>query len=449
MRARPSGLSGWSATSRALRWSKPMRSWSAVCPNALMGKARPKRFRKNSSSFGVSAASDHSVRPANRTSPGVSSYCPRARGRVRPTSAMRASPIMRSASAMACRVSSTSFCAAATARFPARTSVSDMAPRSKRSWRAAARSFCRSSSRSWAASTGSRVARYLARSRRALAASCSRRASSERTGAAEPARGVCPCDAGGVARMMAERPSTRIGRRAAEELSMASGRQPGEEGQPLRGLLAPDLRDLAIAIVGQTLLVAPEILVEPLDLLVRPGAGEGRAVQDVQLGYLGRVELTRLGNGGFLVVAEGPILDACFLVLLAEALHRELVCALGPVAGHAASVAEGPGTSGTRSGLENPWVGESAEPPPPYPQDVERPVIARAARPARAPRCRARTRGSRPGRSPCAPRAAGAGTRAAPSCPSPANPASDLRRRAPGWQACGRGSPQGAHWAAW
>src|SRR5215470_5362618 len=319
-----------------------MRSWSAVCPNALMGKARPKRFRKNSSSLGVSAASDHSASPANRTRPAVSSYCPRARGRVRPTSAMRASPIMRSASAMACRVSSTSFCAAATARFPARTSVSDMAPRSKRSWRAAARSFCRSSSRSWAASTGSRVARYLARSRRALAASCSRRASSERTGAAEPARGVCPCDAGGVARMMAERPSTRIGRRAAEELSMASGRQPGEEGQPLRGLLAPDLRDLAIAIVGQTLLVAPEILVEPLDLLVRPGAGEGRAVQDVQLGYLGRVELTRLGNGGFLVVAEGPILDACFLVLLAEALHRELVCALGPVAGHVASVAEGP-----------------------------------------------------------------------------------------------------------
>src|SRR5262249_49021663 len=189
-----------------------------------------------------------------------------------------------------------------------------------------------------------RVARYFTRSRRALAASCSRRASSERTGAAAPARGVCPCDAGGVARMTAERPSRTIRQRAAEELSTASGRQLGEEGQPLRGLLAPDLRDLEIAIVGQALLVAPEILVEPLDLLVRPGAGEGRPVQDVELGDLGRVELTRLGNGGFLIVAEGPILDACFLVLLAEALHRKLVCALGPVAGHAASVAEGPGT---------------------------------------------------------------------------------------------------------
>src|SRR5499426_2268787 len=309
-----------------------------------MGKARPKRWRKKTSSFGTSATSDHSARPAKRTRPGVSSYWPRGRGRARATSAMCASPIMRSASARARRVSSTSFCAAATARFPARTSSSDKAPRSKRSWRAAASSFCRSSSRSWAASTGPRVARYFTRSRRALAASCSRRASSERTGAAAPARGVCPCDAGGVARMTAESPSMRIRQRAAEELSMASGRQPGEEGQPLRGLLAPDLRDLAIAIVGQALLVAPEILVEPLDLLVRPGAGEGGAVQDVQLGDLGRVELTRFGNGGFLVVAEGPILDARFLVLLAEALHRELVCALGPVAGHAASVAEGPGT---------------------------------------------------------------------------------------------------------
>src|SRR5262244_2830248 len=98
---------------------------------------------------------------------------------------------------------------------------------------------------------------------------------------------------------------------------MTSGRRRGEKGQPLRGLLAPDLRDLAVAIAGQALLVAPEIVVEALDLLVRPGGGEGRAVQDVELGALGRVELASLRDGGLLLLAEGPVLNARLLVLLA------------------------------------------------------------------------------------------------------------------------------------
>ena len=51
----PSGLSGWTARSSALRWSKPMRSCNAVCPKALMGNARPKRARKNCWSWGVRA----------------------------------------------------------------------------------------------------------------------------------------------------------------------------------------------------------------------------------------------------------------------------------------------------------------------------------------------------------------------------------------------------------
>src|SRR5262245_59804809 len=120
---------------------------------------------------------------------------------------------------------------------------------------------------------------------------------------------------------------------------MASGRRYGEEGQPLRGLLAPDLRDLAVAIAGQPLLVTPEIVVETLDLLVRLGAGDGRAVQDVELGALGREELANLRDGRFLLLAERSVFDARLLVLLAEAFHGQLVCALRTLSSHAASVA--------------------------------------------------------------------------------------------------------------
>src|SRR5262245_689643 len=117
---------------------------------------------------------------------------------------------------------------------------------------------------------------------------------------------------------------------------MASGRRRSEEGQPLRGLRAPDLRDLAVAIAGQTLLVTPEIVVEALDLLVRLGTGDGRAVQDVELGALGRVELADLRDGNLLLLAERSVFDARLLVLLAEAFHGQLVRALRPQFGRAA-----------------------------------------------------------------------------------------------------------------
>src|SRR5205814_2026963 len=46
--ARPSVVSGCTATSTALRWSKPSLSWTVVCPYALTGRGRPNvRLKKS------------------------------------------------------------------------------------------------------------------------------------------------------------------------------------------------------------------------------------------------------------------------------------------------------------------------------------------------------------------------------------------------------------------
>src|SRR5215831_9250148 len=258
--------------------------------------------------------------------------------------------------------------------------------------------------------------------------------------------------------------ATAPGRKArpptTEGLSMASGQRRGEEGQPLRGLRAPDLRDLAVAIARQALLVAPEIVVEVLDLLMRLGAGDGRVVQDVELGALGREELADLRDGGLLLLAERSVFDALLLVLLAEALHGQLIRALRALIGHAASVAEGPGSlSHVRTIHEQPE--QSGRDPSPEAGELMNVLASRrrwrlrrrfsggAAPPARVPRCRARTPASIPGRPPSARRAAGEGTRAGARYRSRASPASDPRRRARVWRACGRGFPRAARWAAW
>ena len=62
--------------------------------------------------------------------------------------------------------------------------------------------------------------------------------------------------------------------------------------------LAPDLGDLAVAVAGQRLQVAPEILVEQLDLLTSPGLAERGLVEDLALGGLCLGDLAGLGDGG-------------------------------------------------------------------------------------------------------------------------------------------------------
>src|SRR5262249_24739654 len=111
-----------------------------------------------------------------------------------------------------------------------------------------------------------------------------------------------------------------------------------------------DRLDLAVAVAGQPVLVAPQLLVELLDLLGRLGLAQGGVVEDLQLGTLRLVDLAGLGDGGPLRVGEGPLVGAGLLVLLPEALHRQLVGALGGVVGgHAPSVAEpAPGRSPQR-----------------------------------------------------------------------------------------------------
>src|SRR5262245_31543661 len=100
-----------------------------------------------------------------------------------------------------------------------------------------------------------------------------------------------------------------------------------------RGGLA-DRLDLAVALAGQPVLVAPQLLVELRDLLGRLGLAQRGLVEDLQLGTLRLVDLASLGDRGSLRVGQGPIVAATgLLILLPEALHRQLVGALGGVVG--------------------------------------------------------------------------------------------------------------------
>src|SRR5215831_1299936 len=146
---------------------------------------------------------------------------------------------------------------------------------------------------------------------------------------------------------------------------MQSGRMTSAMSYILRRLTATHPRNLAVAIARPALLVAREIVVEVLDLLMRLGAGDGRAVQDVELGALGREELADLRDGGLLLLAERSVFDALLLVLLAEALHGQLIRALRALIGHAASVAEGPGSlSHVRTIHEQPERESGRDPSP-------------------------------------------------------------------------------------
>src|SRR6478672_5732404 len=118
------------------------------------------------------------------------------------------------------------------------------------------------------ASTGGRVARYFAMSRLALAASLS---SWLESGAVEDERGLCANDTEETPAKSAAAARRRV---RSGRLSIGSGGRAGEAARPLRGLLAPDLGDLAVPLAGQSLLVAAEIVVQPLDLLVGGGAGQ-------------------------------------------------------------------------------------------------------------------------------------------------------------------------------
>src|SRR6266496_3247061 len=129
--------------------------------------------------------------------------------------------------------------------------------------------------------------------------------------------------------------TTRITKRGARRFSIGSGGGADEATRPLRGLLAPDLGYLAVPLAGQPLFVAAEVVVQPLDLLVGHGAGEGGLVQDVQLGNLRGVELAGIGDGSLLLRGERAFVDARLFVLLPEALHRQLERALRSLVGHA------------------------------------------------------------------------------------------------------------------
>src|SRR5580765_2384368 len=183
------------------------------------------------------------------------------------------------------------------------------------------------------ASTGGRVARYFAMSRLALAASLSRLES----GAVEDERALCANDTEDAPARSAAAARRRV---RSGRLSIGSDGRAGEAARPLRGLLAPDLGDLAVPLAGQPLLVAAEIVVQPLDVLVGGGAGQSSLVQDVQLRHFGGVKLAGVGDGRLLLFGERAVVDARFLVLLAEALHCQLVRALRSLVGHGLSVAE-------------------------------------------------------------------------------------------------------------
>src|SRR5262249_6286989 len=104
-------------------------------------------------------------------------------------------------------------------------------------------------------------------------------------------------------------PRQRKGDGRASTASAWSPLRRGHGTRRLRGLPAPDLGDLAIAVAGQPLLVAPQVVVQALDLLGGGGPGQSRLVQDVQLRDLRRVELAGLGDGGLLLLGQGPVLD--------------------------------------------------------------------------------------------------------------------------------------------
>src|SRR5213592_1357336 len=83
----------------------------------------------------------------------------------------------------------------------------------------------------------------------------------------------------------------------------------------------PDLVDLPVTLASQPLEVAPHLFVELLDFLVGLRLGERILVEDLALGDLGLVDVSRLGDADLLRVCERALLlDRGLPVLLAQPL---------------------------------------------------------------------------------------------------------------------------------
>src|SRR5947199_172922 len=107
----------------------------------------------------------------------------------------------------------------------------------------------------------------------------------------------------------------------------------------------------ATDVASQPLEVPPHPLVELLDFLLGLRLGERILVEDLALGDLGLVDVSRLGDADLLRVCERALLlDRGLPVLLAQPLHRELVRCLRAVARHRASQYS-TGRPGRRRGL--------------------------------------------------------------------------------------------------
>ena len=104
--------------------------------------------------------------------------------------------------------------------------------------------------------------------------------------------------------------------------------------ESLRRRFAPDLADLAVAVARQPLVIAPQIVVQQLDLLTGRSLAERGPVENFSLGGLRREDLTDLSDGGLLGVGERVLIDVGLLVLLPEALHCQFERALWGVVGH-------------------------------------------------------------------------------------------------------------------
>src|SRR5256885_7813745 len=73
----------------------------------------------------------------------------------------------------------------------------------------------------------------------------------------------------------------------------------------LRRRLAPDLGDLAVAVAHQPLYIAPQILVQQLDLLTGRGLAERGLVENLPLGALRPVDLAGPAMAAFWASVSG------------------------------------------------------------------------------------------------------------------------------------------------
>src|SRR5262249_2920885 len=97
------------------------------------------------------------------------------------------------------------------------------------------------------------------------------------------------------------------------------------------GRILTDLGDLALAVTREAVEILRQLGVELRDLFHALRLLPRVAVQDLALGPLRVVDLPDVGDRRLLRIGERALDDARLLVLLAEALHRELEGGLGSV----------------------------------------------------------------------------------------------------------------------